>query len=73
VSVTPVSVQRMGKGASVYSKTGTDENQNSAVTADLLNAHYGSISTDTEYEAPPPKCTVNSRSTSQPITEMESI
>ena len=73
MSVTSVSVQRLGKGTSVNSKTGTDENQNSAVTADLLKADYGSISTDSEYKAPPPKCTVNSRSTSQPITEMESI
>ena len=69
VSVTSVSVQRLGKGASVNSKTGTDKNQNSAVTADLLNAHYGSISIDSEYKAPPPKCTMNLLSTSELITE----
>ena len=51
------------------SKTGTDENQNSGVTADLLNMHYASISTDSDYKAPRPKCTVNPRSTSELITE----
>jgi hypothetical protein len=51
------------------SKAGTDENQTSAVTADLLNVHYASISTDSDYKAPLPKSTANSRSTSELITE----
>ena len=45
-----------------------DESQKTAVTADSLNKHYASISTDAEYKAPLSKSTANAQSLSELIT-----